>query len=1849
MGGREPGARMSGLAVGVAAALAVFLAPVAHGQTSVTLVSNAAQITGGSHEVWSNAARAQPFDTGNERAGYILDSIALDFHVKPTGTGTLTVTVRADSAGEPSATVLHSLTNPTSFVSGLNLFTAPANAALDRNSTYWVVAEYSDTHTTGGPRWYMSLLYYGVDEGAAAGWDIDAPHKRRFGTIWTVATNNTAFQIQVNGRAAPDRSNTAPEFGSTTATRSIDENTPAGVDVGAPVTATGTAGDTLAYSLEGADKDNFEIEPSTGQIETRAPLDHETKPSHSVTVVADDGRGGIARIAVTVSVNDVAERPGTPAAPSLRAPLGTTRSLEASWAAPGRNGGPALTGYGVQYREGGSGAWIGLEHGGTATQAAIPSLDPGTRYQVRVRALNGETPSEWSEPGTGATGTSNATRSIDENTPAGVDVGAPVTATDTAGDTLAYSLEGADKDNFEIEPSTGQIETRAPLDHETKPSHSVTVVADDGRGGTARISVTVSVNDVAERPDTPAAPSLRAPLGTTRSLEASWAAPGRNGGPALTGYGVQYREGGSGEWIGLEHGGTATRAAIPSLDPGTRYQVRVRALNGETPSEWSEPGTGATGTSNATRSIDENTPAGVDVGAPVTATGTDTLTYSLEGADKDNFEIEPSTGQIETRAPLDHETKPSHSVTVVADDGRGGSASIAVTVSVNDVAERPDTPAAPSVRAPLGTTRSLEASWAAPGRNGGPALTGYGVQYREGGGGAWIGLAHGGTATQAAIPSLDPGTRYQVRVRALNGETPSEWSEPGTGATGTSTATRSIDENTPAGVDVGAPVTATGTAGDTLAYSLEGADRDNFEIEPSTGQIETRAPLDHETKPSHSVTVVADDGRGGTARISVTVNVNDVAERPDTPAAPSVRAPLGTTRSLEASWAAPGRNGGPALTGYGVQYREGGGGAWIGLAHGGTATRATIPSLNPGTRYQVRVRALNGETPSEWSEPGTGATGTSNATRSIDENTPAGVDVGAPVTATGTAGDTLAYSLEGADKDNFEIEPSTGQIETRAPLDHETKPSHSVTVVADDGRGGSARISVTVSVNDVAERPDTPAAPSVRAPLGTTRSLEASWAAPGRNGGPALTGYGVQYREGGSGAWIGLAHGGTATQATIPSLDPGTRYQVRVCALNGETSSEWSEPGTGATDGPTSRAPVLPDPIARRSIDENTPAGVDVGAPVTATGTAGDTLAYSLEGADKDNFEIEPSTGQIETRAPLDHETKPSHSVTVVADDGRGGSASISVTVSVNDVAERPGTPAAPSVRAPPGNTRSLEASWAAPGHNGGPALTGYGVQYREGGGGAWIGLAHGGTATRATIPSLDPGTRYQVRVRALNGETPSEWSEPGTGATGTSNATPRTWLTRYARTVAEQVIEAADGRLQATPNPGVAFSLAGERIGGTPGGTDELRSRFDPVSALQRGDDDGNGAGDAQSRAVTGRDLLAGSSLALTGGTPEDSHVSVWGRGAITNFGGREGGLSLDGEVRSAMIGADASRRAWTVGLMVANSSGTGSYQGQEKGKVTSTLTGIYPYGRHALSERVTLGVVVGYAWGLLTLTPDGGKPLKASQDLTMAAGGLRGVALQAPQDGGVELAVEADAMAVRAASAQSAGLGEAQADATLLWLGLEGTWSGVEFAGGALTPRLELGLRHDGGDAETGFGADVGAGLTWAMPSSGLRAELSGHGQLVHASPGMRYRGVAGSLTWAPQQGQGRGPSLTLRQTAGGPEANGLTGLLPRGTMAGPAGDNGPLPRHHRFELRWSYGLAAWGDRLASTPEIGFGLSSGHREYTLGWRLYRPGNDRESLEMSVRAVRREAAHRDMRAEHGIGVRFTAPLGRVP
>ena len=506
---------------------------------------------------------------------------------------------------------------------------------------------------------------------------------------------------ELTNRSVTNNTNAPPVFVNTSTTRSIAETVAAtavqiAANIGAAVTATDSDDDILAYTLEGTDRDKFTIVRASGQIQTKVgeSYDYEVKTSYAVTVKASDGTASDT-IAVTINVTNETEKPLIPAKPTVTATSGSTTSLDVTWTAPSNTGRPAITGYDLQYRKGLSGAWSDGPQDQTGTSASISGLDGNSAYQVQMRATNDDGDSGWSVPGSGRTANSppvfadnSTTRSIaetvgDATVSTAANIGAAVTATDAEDATLTYTLDGTDKNKFEIGSNSGQIMTKVgeSYDYEAKTSYAVTVKASDGTASDT-IAVTINVTNETEKPLTPVAPAVTTTAGSTTSLDVTWTAPSNTGRPAITGYDLQYRKGTGGNFTDGPQNQTGTSTSIPNLDANSAYQVEVQATNVDGDSNWSPAGSGNTANSpptftstSTTRSIDETVGDAIvstaaNIGAAVTATDAEdaTLTYTLEGTDKDKFTIVRASGQIQTKVgeAYDYETKTSYLV-----DGQG--------------------------------------------------------------------------------------------------------------------------------------------------------------------------------------------------------------------------------------------------------------------------------------------------------------------------------------------------------------------------------------------------------------------------------------------------------------------------------------------------------------------------------------------------------------------------------------------------------------------------------------------------------------------------------------------------------------------------------------------------------------------------------------------------------------------------------------------------------------------------------------------------------------------------------------------------------------------------------------------------------------------------------------------------------------------------------------------------------------------------------------------------------------------------------------------------------------------------
>ena len=512
------------------------------------------------------------------------------------------------------------------------------------------------------------------------------------------------------------------------------------------------------------------------------------------------------------------------------------------------------------------------------------------------------------------------------------------------------------------------------------------------------------------------------------------------------------------------------------------------------------------------------------------------------------------------------------------------------------------------------------------------------------------------------------------------------------------------------------------------------------------------------------------------------------------------------------------------------------------------------------------------------------------------------------------------------------------------------------------------------------------------------------------------------------------------------------------------------------------------------------------------------------------------------------------------------------------------------------------------------------------------------------------------------------------TGTIRNSDPLPRALMARFGRTAAVHVVEHVEERLAAPREVGVEAQVAGRQLrpgmerelaldvlrqlgssagmhapgAGSPGarygspmgagaGSIGLAAGMggpagsgmgvaaDPMNGMA-GPDGGLFDRGLRSMGLGGEHLLTSSSFAITRETRQGGILSFWSRGARSSFAGREEALSLGGDVRTMMVGADYAKGPLVTGLSLSNSRGLGEYAGVSDGQVASAVTGLYPWLGYKLSDRVSVWGVTGYGKGALTLMPGEGAALTSGLSMAMAAAGTRGE-LVAGGASGFELAFKADALwvgtSIDGVEGPGGNLTATAAAVTRFRTGLEAA-RGYALAGRlSLRPSVEVGLRHDGGDAETGAGLDVGGGLVVSDTSTGLAVDLRVRMLVMHQADGFSERGMALSLSYNPTPSTPLGLTARVAPSWGGEATSGAEAMWGRETMAGMA--NGGLASGNRLEGEVGYGLPV-GSRFVGTLRVGVSTSEYGRDYRIGYGLGVLDRERLNLELGVDAHRRES-----------------------
>ena len=468
-------------------------------------------------------------------------------------------------------------------------------------------------------------------------------------------------------------------------------------------------------------------------------------------------------------------------------------------------------------------------------------------------------------------------------------------------------------------------------------------------------------------------------------------------------------------------------------------------------------------------------------------------------------------------------------------------------------------------------------------------------------------------------------------------------------------------------------------------------------------------------------------------------------------------------------------------------------------------------------------------------------------------------------------------------------------------------------------------------------------------------------------------------------------------------------------------------------------------------------------------------------------------------------------------------------------------------------------------------------------------------TSKTVSVPVLNDAHDEGSETMTLTLSNPSGAKLGNSTATGTINNTdpmPKAWAVRFGRTIGSQVVDALTGRLASGGGSQVTVGGVSLTGGGMPEEDESGKGRKlglpEWTSRKQL---------DARTQSMTMEELVRGSAFHLStgerrGGAPS---FTAWGHFSTGGFEAEEDDVTLDGNVTTGLLGADAEWDRLLAGIMVSQSTGDGSYRldpelDDDQGTVESTMTGVYPYARLDLNERVSAWGLAGAGSGELTLHQEGGAVMETGLAMRMGALGVTGRVLDGSGPSGIGLNVRSDAMWVRTKTDRIQGMLGTEGDATRLRLILEADRQFEVGEGGTFTPTGEVGVRIDGGDAETGTGLELGAGMRYARGPVTIEGQV--RALVAHEASGYEEWGASGAIRVTPSA-SGRGLTFSLAPVWGA--AGSASERLWSARTPGELESGNEFEATGRIETEVGYGMSVPRTRGVVTPYTGLSLAQG------------------------------------------------------
>ena len=897
-----------------------------------------------------------------------------------------------------------------------------------------------------------------------------------------------------------------------------------------------------------------------------------------------------------------------------------------------------------------------------------------------------------------------------------------VDATDADGDSLSYSLSGADASVFELNTTAGALwfanapDYDSPQDSDLNNVYELNVIANDGAYSTSQeLEISISnLND--ESPQITSAASVAVNFSTISLSAPVYTLTATDPDPADA---INYVLGGTdaSHFYLDAASGELTFAQQPSLsapqdtDGNNVYDLQITALDLAmnsslfdlqisvvddigSPPVFSSAGVSVEFAENST---------GVVYTAAATDIDNEALTYSLEGADSALFTMDPTSGALAFLTPPDYEqpqdanSDNNYSLNLIATDPVGNQAQQSLTVQVSNINDN----------APL---FNLSASTIAFSENNTSAIDlsasdadGDALSYSLSGAdasafelNATVGVIWFKSAPDYENPQdSDQNNTYAIELSASDGANTTSQNfsidvaniNDNAPVFNLSASALAISENNSSTIDL----SASDADGDALSYSLSGADASVFSIEPSSGALAFQSPPDYENPQDsnqdniYELTLQASDGTNQAAQelnISVSnINDNEPLFASGTDLVAVAENSSGVVYSATAS-DSDGDSLSYSLAGLDANYFS------IDSVSGDLILLNAPDHENPidqdtNNAYELNITASDGNSSASLA--------LTVAIQDVNDNKPQFAQssdsilvledsAGSIYTAAATDPDTsdiLTYSIEGTDASLFTIDSGSGELSFLSPPDFENPSDangdsvYELTITASDSVN-SAKLSLQASVINLND--SAPRFASLSESVAVDENIAGSfYTAAATDSDSTSLSYAI---VGGDAALFSIdsASGDLAFLAPPDFETPGDQdadnsYEFNITADDGVYVGEMILTVTVADL--NDNAPSFTPSSDSINVVENNASSIYLAQATDLD--ASDTLTYTISGLDASSFEINSTSGELtfanapDYENPVDSNSDNTYELEINASDG-GNSASLALTVVVSNI-----------------------------------------------------------------------------------------------------------------------------------------------------------------------------------------------------------------------------------------------------------------------------------------------------------------------------------------------------------------------------------------------------------------------------------------------------------------------------------------------------------------------------------------------------------------------------------------------------